>query len=156
MRNTSIKIAIDWDWLILIWMSILKPIFLPNVNQRWTFWSIMDNAINLFTSEVWWFLWIAAMPLLTILTTFGNAHAHIGVTLVSRRSPNLRPESDHHYSSMLLLFRELIMSPVILFTSSPTCFAGTSSTAIHFINMKDFFAASATSNNPPFFPVAIR
>ena len=34
-----------------------------------------------------YFLWIAVVPLHTIMTTFGNAHARIGVTLASRRSP---------------------------------------------------------------------
>ena len=59
-------------------------------------------------------------------------------------------------SSMLWLFREAIMSPLIVFTSSPTCFAGTNSIGIDLITMKDRFflsigpRASATSDNPPF------
>ena len=51
----------------------------PNVsfaaNHRWTCQSIIVIAIDLFTSEDRYFLWIAAVPLFTIPTTFGNAHA---------------------------------------------------------------------------------
>ena len=54
-------------------------------------------------------------------------------------------------SSMLWLFRETIMSPIIIFTSSPTCFAGTNAIGIGLITVKDrIFSTSATSANPPF------
>ena len=59
--------------------------------------------------------------------------------------------------SMLWLFREPIMSPIIIFTSSPTCFAGTNTIAIGLITVKDrFFSTSATSDNLPFLLVVIR
>ena len=53
-------------------------------------------------------------------------------------------------SLMLWLFREPILSPIIIFTSSPTCFAGTNAIAIGLIS------TSATSDNPPFLLVVIR
>ena len=60
-------------------------------------------------------------------------------------------------SSMLWQFREPIMSPIIVFTSSPTCFAGINAKAIDLITVKDrFFSTSATSDNLPFLLVVIR
>ena len=62
----------------------------------------------------------------TIPTTFGIAHAR--VTLARHRSPNLRPEYRIIATRQLdrcfyhcLLFRQPIASPIIVFTSSPTC-----------------------------------
>ena len=71
----------------------------------------------------------------------GCAHARVDVTLASRLSPNLRPESDHCYT-VLLLFRQPIASPIIVITSSPTCCASTNSIAIDLITMKDPFCQS--------------
>ena len=42
-------------------------------------------------------------------------------------------------SSMLWLFREAITCPIIVFTSSPTCFAGTNAIAIDLMTAKDRF-----------------
>ena len=42
-------------------------------------------------------------------------------------------------SSMLWLFHEAITCPIIVFTSSPTCFAGTNSIAIDLMTAKDRF-----------------
>ena len=77
-----------------------------------------------------------------------------GVTLARHRSSNLRPGqvgSSLLDSSMLWLFCEAMPSPIIVFTSIPTCFAGTNSIAIDLITVKDrfCFSASATSPGPP-------
>ena len=57
----------------------------------------------------------------------------------------------------LWLFHETIMSPLIVFPSNPTCFAGTNTIAIDLITVKNrFFSALATSNNPPFILVVIK
>ena len=47
-------------------------------------------------------------------------------------------------SSMLLLFRESITSPMIIFTSGPTCFAGANSIAIDVFKIKGRFFPTAT------------
>ena len=57
--------------------------------------------------------------LFTIPITFGIAHAR--VTLARHRSPNLRPESDHRYSTARCFFCQPITSSIIIFTSGPTC-----------------------------------
>ena len=60
---------------------------------------------------------------------------------MSRQSPNLRPVSDHPHS-MLLLFRQPIMFPIVVFSSSPTCFFATctNSNVIDLITMKELFS----------------
>ena len=70
---------------------------------------------------------------------FANAHARIGVTLVRHRSHNLQPKSYHRYSTARCTdcFRVPITSPIIVFTSSPTCFAGNNSIAIDLFTVKD-------------------
>ena len=86
---------------------------------------------------------------------FGNAHARC----YTREAPLIQSAtqvgSSQLDSSMLWLFREAITSPIIVFTSIPTCFAGTNSIAIDLITVKDrFFFLSighqpgATSDNP--------
>ena len=117
----------------------------PNVsfaaNHRWTCQSIIVIAIDLFTSEDQYFLWIAAVPLFTIPTTFGNAH----VRCYTREAPLIQSatqvESSLLDSSMLWLFREAITSPIIVFTSIPTCFAGTNSIAINLITVERKWAS---------------
>ena len=122
-------------------------------NHRWTCQSIIVIAIDLFTSEDQYFLWIAAVPLFTIPTTFGNAHARC----YTRETPLIQSAtqvgSSQLDSSMLWLFREATTSPIIIFTSIPTCFAGTNSIAIDLITVKDrfFLSASATSDGRHFF-----
>ena len=126
----------------------------PNVsfapNHRWTCQSLIVIAIDLFTSEDRYFLLIAAVPLFTI-STFGNAHARC----YTREAPLIQSAtqvgSSQLDSPMLWLFREAITSPIIVFTSIPTCFAGTNSIAIDLITVKDwfFFSASAFSPGPP-------
>ena len=119
---------------------------------QWTCQSIIVIAIDLFTSEDRYFLWIAAVSLFTIPTTFRNAHA----LCYTREAPLIQSatKSDHRYStaqSMLWLFREARTSPIIVFAPIPTCSAGTNSIAIDLITVKDrfFFSASATSPGPP-------
>ena len=92
------------------------------------------------------------MPLFTIPTTFVNAHARC----YTREAPLIQSATQVGSplldSSMLWLFREAITSPIIVFTSIPTCYAGTNSIAIDLITVKDrffFLSASATSPGPP-------
>ena len=82
--------------------------------------SIIDIAVDLFTSEDQYFMWIATVPLFTIPFTIGNPHACINVTLASRQSPNLWPGLDHRYSTARcsycsvnpLCFQSLYILPV--------------------------------------------
>ena len=118
----------------------------PNVsfaaNHRWSCRSIIDTAIDLFTSEDRYFLWIAAVPLFTIPTTFGNAHARCYTREAPLTQSATQVGSSLLDSSMLWLFREAITYPIIVFTSIPTCFAGTKSIAIDLITVKDRFFLS--------------
>ena len=102
------------------------------VNYRWTFRPIIDIAIDLFTSKDRYFLWIVAVPLFTISTTFGTTHARSYLAAL-RRDPLVSPSCDPGRiivwsssldSSMLLLYRKPVTSPILVFTSNPTCFAG--------------------------------
>ena len=106
------------------------------------------------------------MPLFTIPTTFGNAHARC----YNREAPLIQSAtqvgSSQLDSSMLWLHREAITSPIIVFTSIPTCFAGTNSIAIDSITVKDRFFFSQhrppagpgppATSRPPFLLVVIR
>ena len=96
-------------------------------NNRWTCRLIIDIAIDLFTSVDRYFLWIAAMPLFTIPTTFRNAHARCYTCEAPLTQSATQVRSSPLNSSMLWLFREAITSPIIVFTTSPTCFVGTNS-----------------------------
>ena len=84
---------------LLFWINLSFA-----VDHSWTFRSIIDIAIDLFTSEDRYILWIALVPLFIIPTTIGNAHACIAVTPMSRRLLNLRPWLDHCYSTVRLYF----------------------------------------------------
>ena len=74
--------------------------------------SIVENAIDLFTSEDRYFLWIAAVPLFAITTTFVDAHAPIGVTVVIRWPPNLRPVSSRQLDAVTVLWTRYISNNV--------------------------------------------
>ena len=50
-----------------------------SINHQWAFRSIIDVAINLFTWENQYLLWITAVTLFTIPTTVGNMHARTSV-----------------------------------------------------------------------------
>ena len=93
----------------------------PNVyiatNHRWTCRSIINIAIDLFTSEDRYFLWIVAVPLFTIPTTFVNAHAWCYTREAPLSQSATQVRSSLLDSSMLWLFREAITSPIIVFTS---------------------------------------
>ena len=75
--------------------------------------------------------------LITIPTTFGMAHAR--VTLARNRSPNLRPESDHRYSTARCFdcFANHYVSNNCFYVWSHV-FAGTDSIAIDLMTMKDW------------------
>ena len=62
---------------------------------------------------------------LTITTTFGNAHARCYTREAPLTQSVTQVGSSLLDGSMLWLFRETVTSPKIVFTSSPTCFAGT-------------------------------
>ena len=93
----------------------------------------------------------SSASLFTIPTTFGNAHARCYTREAPLIQSTTQVGSSQLDSSMLWLFREAMTSPIIVFTSIPTCFAGTNSIAIDLITVKDrfFFSASATSPGPP-------
>ena len=116
----------------------------PNIisfaaNYRWTCGWIIDIAINLFPSEDQYFLWITAVPLFTIPTTFENAHARCYTHEAPLTQSVTQVGSSLLDSSMLWLFRKAITSPIIVSTSSPTCFTGTNSIAIDLITVKNQF-----------------
>ena len=85
--------------------------------------SIIDIAIDLFTSEDRYCLWIAAVPLFTIPTTFGNVHAWCYTREAPLTQSATQVRSSLLDSSMLWLFRKAITTPIIVFTSSATSFA---------------------------------
>ena len=65
-------------------------------------------------------------------------------------SPNLRSKSDRGYS-MLLLFRQPITHPIIVFTFSPTSYVYTNSTAIDLITMEGpLFLTTGHQQHRPF------
>ena len=102
--------------------------------------SIDNRYCNRFIHiEDQYFLWIAAVPLFTIPTTFGNTHARC----YTREAPLTQSATQVGLSlldsSMLWLFHEAITSPIIVFTSIPTCFACTNPIAIDSITVKDRF-----------------
>ena len=117
-------------------MSILKTIILPNVFVLffyYIYWdrhlmsiSIAKRYCNRFihrrTIEDRYFLWISAVPLCFWNPDhihWGCGHACVAVTISSRQSSTLQPVSDHCYS-MLLLFRQPITYPIIVFISVPS------------------------------------
>ena len=99
-------------------------------------------AIDFFTLDDRYFPCIAAVPLFTISTTFGNAHARCCTREAPLTQAATQVGSSLLDSSMLRLFREATMSPLIVFTSSTTCFAGTNSIGIDLITVKDRFFLS--------------
>ena len=50
------------------------------ISHRWAFRWIIDITIDLFTWEDWYLLWITALTLFTILTSFVNAHVRTSVS----------------------------------------------------------------------------
>ena len=79
----------------------------------------------------------------------------VGVTLANRWSPKFATRVG---SSLLdaLTVPSPIKSPITVFTSRAICHACTKAIASDLITTKDFYTASATSNNPPIFLSVIR
>ena len=93
------------------------------VGYRGAVRSIVSIAIDLLTSEYRYFPWITAVPLpWRCLQSRQHSGLHMrSVTLALSGPPNLRPESDHHYLS-LLLFHQPITSPKLsLLQSDLSC-----------------------------------
>ena len=80
---------------------------------------LVSIAIDLLTSEDRCFPWITAVPLpWRCLQSRQHSGSRMrGVTLALSGPPNLRPESDHRYLS-LLLFRQPITSPKLYLLQS--------------------------------------
>ena len=122
------------------------------VNYLGAFRSIVANAIDLLTSEDWYFLWITAVPLpRRCLQSWQHSVLRMrGVTLSLSRPPNLRPEWDHCYW-ILLLFPQHITSPKLYLPSVWSVVLV--QTQLQYISSSWetlFFSASAHTNNPPF------
>ena len=117
-----------------------------------TFRSIVAIAIDLLTSEDCYFLWITAVPLLRrCLQSRHSVSRMRGVTLALSGSPNLRPESDHHYW-IILLFRQHISSPKLYYLPSVRSVVLVQ-TQLQYISSSWetlYFSASAHTSNPPF------
>ena len=79
------------------------------------------------------------MPLFTIPTTFENAHARYYTHEALLTQSVTQVGSSLLDSSMLWLFRKAITSPIIVSTSSLTCFTDTNSIAIDLITVKNQF-----------------
>ena len=106
---------------------------------RWTLRSIIDIAIGSFTPEDRYFLWITALP----LWAYNRDHIwdRACACLCYTHKTPFTQSVTRVGSSLLdaLTVLSTITFPVIVFTSSPTCFAGTISVAINLIAMKDLF-----------------
>ena len=90
------------------------------VNYPGAFRSIVAIAIDLSTSEDWYFRWTTAVPLprQCLQSQQHSGSCMRGVTLALSGPPNLRPKLDHRYL-MLLVFRQPITSPKLYLPSSP-------------------------------------
>ena len=109
------------------------------MNHRYTFRSLSDITIDLFTSEDRYFPWITTAPLFIMPTTFGIAHAR--VTLARYRSPNLRPEcqiiATRQLDALTVPLTHYISNNFIHFQSH--LLNGTNPIPIDLLTMKDYF-----------------
>ena len=122
------------------------------VNYRGAFRSMVAIAIDLLTSEDWYFLWITSVPLpRRCLQSRQHSVSRMRcVTLALSGPPNLRPESDHRYW-ILLLFRQHITSTKLYLPSVRSVVLV--QTQLQYISSSRetlFFSASAHTSNPPF------
>ena len=115
----------------------------PNVsfaaNHRWTCQSIIVIAIDLFTSEDRYFLWIAAVPLFTIPTTFGNAHVRCYSREATRQLNALTVPWSHTVSNNCIYIHSYLLRWYKLNCNRFN----------HCERPIFFFSASATSPGPP-------
>ena len=79
----------------------------------------------------------------------GCAHVHLGVTLVSRWSPNLRPSQI--IITLTVLLTHNITSNCIYFQSHLLCLYKLNCNRFNHLKRPIFFSALATSNNQPDF-----
>ena len=108
------------------------------VNYRGALRSIVTIAIDLLTSEDWYFLWITAVPpaatVFTIPTTFGIAHARC-YTRTGRATKFATRVGSSFLDSFTVTSTHYIRK--IVCTLSPICRACTKSIAIYLIIMRD-------------------
>ena len=93
------------------------------VDYRGAAQSIVAIAIDLLTSEDRYFLYITAVPLPRRCL---KSRQHSGsrmrdVTLAVSGPPNLRPESDHRYLSLLLFYQPITSPKLYLLQSDLSC-----------------------------------
>ena len=121
------------------------------VNYRGAFRSIVAIAIDLLTSEDWYFLWITAVPLprRCLQSRQHSVSRMRRVTLALSGPPNLWSESDHRYL-ILLLFRQPITSPNYIYLQSDLSCLYKLNCNIFNHHERLFFSASARTTNPPF------
>ena len=107
------------------------------VNYRGAFRSIIAFAIDLFTSEDWYFLWITAvlLPRRCLQSQQHSGSRMRRVTLAMNGPPN-PPVGSSLFDFLTVPSTHYV--PKIVFTFSPICRACRNSIAIYSITMRDF------------------